>query len=262
MTKETRNLTAIALVFALFAMAFATLVMTTARSAAEECPPAETILDGFIEATGGADAYRAVKSKIMTATFEIPAQGVSGTLTIYHARPKLFRSTVEIPGIGTIDRGIAGDIAWESSMMTGPQIKEGPEKIDMMRDADFDAICNWRDIVEKAECTGLDTIEGTPCWRVEIAFKEGSPRTQFFDVETNLVVATASVLETQMGKVPLMAYESDYADFGGIKQARVTRIVVMGQDRFIKLTKVEYDAEMPEGIFDLPADVKALVTEE
>lgn len=263
MKKETRLFTLAVLVIAVFGVALAALILTSTReAAAQECPPAEEIIAKFIEATGGEDAYRAVSSKITKATFEIPAQGISGDLTIYHARPKKFRSTVEIPMIGTIDRGISGDVAWESSMMTGPQIKEGPEKVEMLRDADFDGIVNWQEYVEKAECTGVDTVAGTPCWRVVMTYKEGNPRTVFYDTETYLPIATESRVQSQMGEIPLMAYESDYEVINGIKQAMTTRIDVMGQERWIKVKSIEYDVEMPEGIFELPEDVKALVTEE
>ena len=263
MKTETRLFTLAVLVILVFGLALTALILTSTREAAAgECPPAEEILDGFVAATGGVDAYKAVSSKITKAVFEIPAQGISGELTIYHARPKKFRSTVEIPAIGMIDRGISGDVAWESSMMTGPQIKDGPEKVEMLRDADFDGLWNWREMVEKAECTGVDTVAGTPCWRVVVTYKEGNPRTMYVDTETNLVIATESKVQSQMGEIPLMAYDSDYQVFNGIKQAMTTKIVVMGQERWIKVKSIEYDAEMPEGVFDLPDDVKALVTEE
>ena len=58
-----------------------------ALRADDTLPKAETILDRYIEVTGGKAAYEKRKTEIATGTFEMAAMGVKGTITHYAASP-------------------------------------------------------------------------------------------------------------------------------------------------------------------------------
>ena len=55
--------------------------------ATADLPKAETILDQYVEATGGKIAYEKLKNRTMSGTIEVLGVGVKGTLKITQAAP-------------------------------------------------------------------------------------------------------------------------------------------------------------------------------
>src|SRR5437868_1699770 len=100
----------------------------TAFAADEALPKAETILDRFIEVTGGKAAYLKRKSEVATGILEFPAQGLKGTMMRYSADPDKSYSSLDIDGVGKIEMGSTDGIAWEKSAILGPRVKSGDEK--------------------------------------------------------------------------------------------------------------------------------------
>src|SRR5262249_32605519 len=99
-----------------------------AAMADDALPKAETILDHYIEVTGGKAAYSKRKTEVATGTVEMPAQGLKGTMTRYSADPDKSYSIIELDGIGKIEQGAFNGTIWEKNAMLGPRIKSGEEK--------------------------------------------------------------------------------------------------------------------------------------
>lgn len=86
----------------------------------------------------------------------------------------------------------------------------------------------------------------------------GSDIEAFFEKEPGLLRKIDMVAETEMDKIPVEVHVSDYREQDGIKTSFKTVINVLGQERIFTTTSVEHNIEIPEGIFDLPEDIKAL----
>ena len=67
-----------------------------ALAAAQPLPKAETILDRYVEVTGGKAAYEKHTHQTMTGTLSFPEQGLSGKLTRYSMAPDKEYSVVEL----------------------------------------------------------------------------------------------------------------------------------------------------------------------
>src|SRR4051794_41244932 len=80
--------------------------------AADELPKAETILDKFVEATGGKAAYAKVHSDISTGTMTFVAMGLTGNLVSYSQAPDKRVIEITFEGIGKVTEGTNGEIAW------------------------------------------------------------------------------------------------------------------------------------------------------
>jgi len=90
-------------------------------------PSAETVLNHFLEATGGRAAYEKLHNQVQHGTVEFSAQGIKGSMTIYEAAPDQNRIVIELAGIGKIEQGSSNGVAWENSVLQGPRIKDGQE---------------------------------------------------------------------------------------------------------------------------------------
>ena len=114
--------------------------------AADDLPKAETLLDKYIEATGGKAAYEKNRNQMVTGTMEFASMGMKGTITAYRAAPDKSYAEINLGGVGKIQEGSNGTVAWSLSAMQGPHVKEGEEKISALQLARYDAEMNWRDV--------------------------------------------------------------------------------------------------------------------
>ena len=113
-------------------------------AADEALPKADTILDRFVEVSGGKATFEKHRNETIHGNLEFTGRGLKGTLTIYQAEPDKNRAIIDIEGVGKIESGTNGDVAWESSALQGPRIKQGIEKADAFRDAAFNCALYWR----------------------------------------------------------------------------------------------------------------------
>ena len=233
-----------------------------AVEAAGDLPSAEEVMNRYVEVTGGEEAYEKIQNRVINGTFELPDQGIKGDVTIYTARPNLLYSVILIDALGKIERGSDGHTAWEKSDMTGPVIKSGQEKVNMLRDATFDRLVAWRDTFASAENTGTETVDGEVCDKLKMTPAEGHPQHLYFARGSGLLVRLDATVESQAGTLTVESYMSDYQVTDGIHLPRSIRVSVMGQERRLTNNTVEHNVELVDDLFKLPADVQALMEQQ
>src|SRR5581483_749963 len=174
-------------------LALALLVYSVPLFPADEAlPKAETILDHWVEVTGGKAAWEKRQNVVQHAVVDFTGRGVKGTLTIYEAAPDKNLAILELQGVGKIESGSNGDVAWENSALQGPRIKQGAERTDAIRDGTFNASLFWRKLYSKAETAGVEMIEGHECYKLILTPASGNPTTEYFDKKSGLLVKTAA----------------------------------------------------------------------
>jgi hypothetical protein len=244
-------------VFLLPALGGAALLGAVASE--EALPEAGAILDGYIEATGGKAAYEKITNRVTKATLEITAQGIAMDLTIYAARPNKNYMLIESEAIGTIEKGTDGTTVWEKSAMMGPQIKDGQEKADTLREAIFDKFVNWREMYEKAECVGVEMLSDNPAHKVVLTPRDGKPQSFYFDQVSKLLVKVELTVENPMGTIPVETFLEDYRSIDGVLLPHKSRVVAMGQERLLTTESIEHNVDLPPDRFDLPAEIRAIL---
>jgi hypothetical protein len=222
-------------------------------------PQADTILDRYVEVTGGKAAYAQHASEILRGTIAFPEQGLSGQLTRYAMAPDKEYSVVELGPIGKIESGVFSGVAWEKSAILGPRVKSGDEKDQAAREARFNAPLDWRKIYSQAETTGAEAVNGEECYQVTLTPATGKPENQFYSKKTGLLLKTKATAVSPMGEVAVEVEVSDYKKFGGILYPTRSRQKAGGQELDITITSVSLNEPIPAEYFELPADIKALV---
>ena len=187
-------------------LTLAAFAPVAALASKESLPPVEKVLDKYVEATGGLEAYKKVENRVVKATLDIAGQGISLDLTIWVAKPDKSYTAIESEMIGKMEKGTLGDVAWETSMMTGPRILEGSEAALARYGAILDVMAHWRDNFVKYELTGAENVGERPCYKVHLVSNEGIEQTAFFDSESGLLVKMEMVVETPMGNVPMESF--------------------------------------------------------
>jgi len=226
---------------------------------ADPLPSAESILDRYVQVTGGKQAYEKRKSEIAHGTVDFPALGIKGTMTRYAAQPDKYYYTVDIAAIGKMEAGVNDSIAWENSAILGPRVKSGVERAEAIREGNMNATVNWRKLYPKVENAGIETIDGQECFKVVMTPAEGQPITGYYQKKSGLQVKLTTVATSQLGDIPLEIIASDYKDFGGILEPAKVIQKAGTQEFTMTLERVEVNPAIPAATFALPAEVRALV---
>jgi zinc protease len=227
--------------------------------AAADLPKGETLLDKYIEVTGGKAAYSKMHGQMMTGTMEFPAMGLKGKLTIYSAEPDKQYFEVNFEGVGKMQEGSNGDIAWANSAMQGPRIKEGGEKTESLMRGKFNAELNWRDMYKTVETLALETVDGKQCYKILATPKSGNPKTFWYDKDSNLMVKMSAVTATPQGDIQSDTSVSDYRKEGDILVPHKMSIKAGPMEISMTVDSMQINPEIPKNTFDVPDEVKALV---
>jgi len=249
-----------ALVTVIFAGAFLACrpPKPAAPTVVAQFPKAEALLDKYIEATGGRAIYAKQRTAVAKGTMEITAMGLKGAMTLYRAEPNLSYTEIDFPNLGKMKEGFDGKVAWAFSAMQGPQIKEGDEKISAAREAHFHSE-NWKEIYKQVQTLGVETVEGKTCFKVELTPHQGSPTINFYDQTSGLLIKSVSTVKTAMGEITAELLLSDYRKVDGLLAPFKNVTTAAGQVILITLDSMAANAPIPEGAFEPPAEIKALL---
>ena len=234
----------------------------TSLYGADPLPSAESILDRYVQVTGGKQAYEKRKSEIAHGTVEFAALGIKGTMTRYAAQPDKYYYNVDIAAIGKMETGVNGTIAWENSAILGPRIKDGVERAEAIREGNMNATLNWRKLYPKVENAGIEIIDGEECFKVVMTPDEGQPIIGYYQKKSGLQVKLITVATTQLGDIPVEMIASDYKNFGGILEPSKVIQRAGPQEFTMTLERVEVNPAIPPETFALPAEIRALVSKE
>jgi Protein of unknown function (DUF620) len=235
------------------------IIFAAVLCAADDLPKGETLLDKYVEATGGKAAYAKVKSEITTGEMTLGAMGLKGKMVAYSQAPAKRLMEITIEGIGKISEGTDGNIAWSNSAMQGPRLKDGEEKDETLRQARQNADAEWRELYTKAETKGVETVDGKDCYKVELTPKTGKPQTRCFDKSSGLLVKITMTSKSPMGEITVDSFPSDYRKEGDLLVPHKVMTKLAGQEMGMTIEKVEHNPTIPADKFDPPAEVKALM---
>ncbi|MGA2742509.1 MAG: hypothetical protein ABSG65_34355 [Bryobacteraceae bacterium] len=236
------------------------LLLASAAFAAADMK-SEAILDKYVEVTGGRAAYEKVQTEISTGTLEISSMGLSGTLTTYRAAPDKSYTVVDFAAIGKAEQGSNGQVAWSNNPGEGPRIKQGDERATALRTDAMHTEVHWRDFYKKAELAGSEDVGGKPCYKVVLTPNEGSAETRYYDKSSDLLLKVLLPVSTPDGATTAEVSLSDYRDEGGILTPHTISQKLPNIEILVKIDSVKHNAEIPAGRFDLPAEIKALITD-
>jgi hypothetical protein len=202
-------------------------------------PSADAILQKYRDAIGGEAAIRKHTSRRFKGTFEIPAQGMKGDLTVTAMAPNLMVVVVSLPGLGELRRGFDGKVAWSVDPAIGPRLLEGREADEFKHSADF-----YDDLHEPSKFKSITD--------------SGFEYTEYFSAETGLIVGGKLKASSQMGEVPVTTVSGEYKAFDGVLVPTVTRQKMMGLEQVVTVTSVSFDPVDPAE-FALPPAIQSLV---
>src|SRR5260370_7677038 len=228
-------------------------------AADESLPKADTVLDRYVEVIGGKAVLEKHRNEVMHGTIEVVGRGLKGTMTVYQAAPDKELAIIDFEGIGKIESGSNGEVAWESSGMQGPRVKDGTEKADAFSDGTFNSPLYWCKLYSKVETKGVEKVEGHDWYKVVMTPKEGKPTTHYYDKTSGFMIKTQATRITPNGEISAEAFADDYRKEGDMIVPHKLTNKVAGNELQIVVSSLEFNAHPPKNRFDLPHDIQALL---
>jgi hypothetical protein len=236
----------------------ALVVVAASPSAREQTPAASEIIARHVKAIGGAEAYKKIQSVKVTGRFEIAAQNLAGTMTVFQARPNRMLLRVELPGVGTILRGFDGKHGWSVDPMAGASLQAGRELTETKDEAWFDSTLYEPDHVKSFGTVAKLDFDGRPAYQFKITLQSGTESTDYFDAEHGYQIGSESSRETQLGTLPTVSIHRNYKPFGALRMPTLLVQKAMGIEQRITVETMEFD-KVTAADLDPPAEIKALI---
>jgi hypothetical protein len=234
------------------------LFLCASLASAADLPSGESLIQRFIDRSGGAAAYAKAQNAQMTGTVDIAGRNISGKVEMVEEGGKSWMG-LELQGIGKMEQGFDGETAWESNPIQGSRLIEGDEKSALKRSSGFSLVQSWKDDYSAARTVGEEDFHGKPAWKVEMTPKEGKAETFYFDKESSLLLGMSATVSTPLGDIAADVTLSDYRAIDGIQTPFTMTQGAMGQVIVMHFDRITYNAPVPKERFALPADVKALL---
>jgi hypothetical protein len=226
--------------------------------AQDALPSAREIVDRSIKAAGGAEAFKAVTSIHVKGTLSVPSQNMVGDLDQMSARPNKVVSHATVSGLGDLDEGFDGKVAWTIDPQSGPALVIGKALVQRTDDAWFDAPLHAAGYVREMTVLGKDTFDQRPAYKVKVVLASGLDKTEYFDVDTGFLIGVESVAEMPMGSAPSRETFRDFKKYGALMMPSQQVVRVLGLEQVVTFSSYEFNT-VPDAAFALPPRIKALI---
>jgi hypothetical protein len=235
-----------------------------APSAAKEkgevaLPPAKEVIAKYVKALGGRDAILKYTSTHVKGNFEVPAQGIKGSLEVFAAKPDKLKVKIDLPGVGVALYGHDGKVGWSIDPVLGPMVLDGKRLDQLKKEANYYSALHDENDYKSMETVEIVQFEGKECHKLKLVRQSGEESTEYYDTKTGLLIGLTAAQESPLGSMTVTSIASDYKKFGNLLMATKTTQKIAGLQQVMTVETVEYN-KVTDAEFELPAQIKALVT--
>ncbi len=151
---------------------------------------AEELVNKNIQARGGIDKMKAIKSVRITAKFE-GGGGFTAAQSQENQRPNLVRETFSLQGMTQV-AAYDGATGWQIQPFGGhkdPELMGEDDVKDLLLDADFDGpLVDYQEKGNTVEYLGHDVVDGDDALRLKVTLKDGDIIYYYLDPDTFLEI--------------------------------------------------------------------------
>jgi hypothetical protein len=166
------------------------LAAVSCLSAFSRAQTAEELVNKNIQAKGGIDKMKAIKSVRMTGKFD-GGGGFTAAQSQENQRPNLVRETFSLQGMTQV-AAYDGATGWQIQPFGGhkdPQLMGEDDVKDLLLDADFDGpLVDYKEKGNTVEFLGHDVVDGDDALRLKVTLKDGDIIYYYLDPDTFLEI--------------------------------------------------------------------------
>lgn len=239
----------------------ASALVVVAVAAQSFAQTADEVVAKHLEAMGGTDKLKALKSISMEAKIQTAqAPGMEVIMKMSAVNGKGFRQDITVMGMA-IEAGYDGTMAWQNSptMMGGSGNPEPlpAEQLERVKDqADLSGnLMDYKSKGHSIELLGKEDLEGTEVYKLKLNKKSGDVEYNYIDAATYLVIKSESIIKMQGQEAKSSQMMSNYKAVDGLMFPFTIEQdnPMMGGNSSVTFTSIVVNAPVDENKFKMPA---------
>ena len=212
----------------------------------------DSILNRYVQALGGREAFESVTSRVVKGSFELPDLGMAGTIESYAKAPDKLLVITSVPSLGATRYGYNGKEGWSEDAQLGLRSLGGAELAAVIRDADFYRYANLKRTYSALRLGGKQRINGREAYLIEGRTPEGSNDTLFFDAQTGLLIRSDIERAGPQGSLSVETYFENYRTVDGVNLPFTLRQSSTIFRILIRVREVRHNVSINDSRFDMP----------
>ncbi len=239
-----------------FASVFCVSVSSYAQDAVTDLPVAEALVNGYLENTGGEEAWNQLTSRRAKATMSMGPVELTGI--VVNAMPNKQRIDINMQG-QQIVQGFDGQTAWQINPFAGATTAQemSPEEAKQFTQEEFQSpFLNYKEKGNVIEVMGKKEVEGALTYEVKLTKPEGDVEMYYFDTEYMVPIMQSEEIPSgpAQGQVA-KTYFSDYQEVDGLMMPFSIETKLGDQSlQKITITEIEVNPELDMTLFSMPKE--------
>ena len=179
-------------------------------------PSVDELLAKYVEAVGGAAAWKAVTSRIVSGTVDVVGKMRGGKFETRSQAPNMIVTMIDTQPMGISRVGFNGRNGWARTS-SGVRTLKGPELAALQREANFYGPLSLKSEYAKITVSGKSKIGYREVFVVDLQPATGPVERIYFDTQTYLPVRVNTVEVVGTISAPVEIYLDDFREVDGIK---------------------------------------------
>jgi photosystem II stability/assembly factor-like uncharacterized protein len=243
----------------------ALLAVSLCLASSAQALTVDEIVGRYIEARGGMEKIRALRSIRITGKAELGRDSIiTANFGQVIQRPGMIRIELTLQGLTSV-QAFDGREGWAVNPFQGrrdPQRISADESKGRAQDADIEGpLVGWREKGHRLEYLGTEDIDGTAAVKLRISLKDGDTLYSFLDPEHFLEIRRTTVRRIR-GSEEIS--ESDFRSYGQVAGLWIPFAIDTGskgapRSGHFNIETAEPNVEGDPGLFKFPADKASVV---
>ncbi len=209
---------------------------------------ANDVIDNYLEAIGGKEKFSNIEDRTTIMRGQIMKQSLS--IVIKQKTPNKLKQIIRS---GEMKQTILYD-GTKGVMIIGDKKTEfDNNKLEKLK---FEAAMNFLLDPEafgvKLELTGIETVDSTECYKIELTTEGGKNWVQFYSIDSGLKIKEVKDVETTKGSFQQETYYSDYKEVEGLKFPFKIKQSFGMQTIEMNVSSVKLNEGLDNSIFEIP----------
>jgi len=179
-------------------------------------PTVDELLAKYVEAIGGAAAWKATTSRIVSGTVDIVGKMRGGKFETYAQAPNKMLTVIDTQPMGITKTGFNGRNGWARTS-AGVRTLKGPELAALQREISFYGALTLKNDYPKITMAGKSKIGYREVFVLDLQPATGAVERMYFDAQTYLPVRVNTVELLGTISAPVEIYLDDWREVDGIK---------------------------------------------
>lgn len=223
-------------------------VEETTLKPAPEGVTAESVIDSYIKAIGGEKKLKGIKSYKQTFTMSMQGMQLEGKAMV--KSPNMLFNEITMGGNVVQKQVLNGDKGGMSGMQGSRALTE-EEVVSMQEEAIIIPELVFDQDGYQLDLKGVDMMADQKVYVIDITTPSGSEMTNYYALESGLLVGTTSVNETPQGAMSEETTFMDYKEFDGVKFPQTMQIAAGPQRIEMKITEKIVNPKIDDSEFSV-----------